>query len=180
MIVYIARSIKTDKWYAFSTADKRNIFTSSKENESFVISDEKVDKHEIGRNMTKFQTYVSNATATMATEDIRLGQALMNELPNATYEKYTGTSLDCTYDDEKVGDFLNDVYKDFQPVTVNVWAKETKWVHRQVELNCSLAEAMEMEGSAEFEERIDTYVDILHEEPCDDPLEWDLSSMVLA
>lgn len=178
--VYIARSIKTNKWYAFSTREKMDAFTTSREDGPFVVSEEEVDKHKLGRNkMTRFQTYVANATATVATDGVRLGQALMTELPSELYQKYTGSGLDCFYNDEKVGNFLNAVYYDFQPVLVNIWAKESVWVHRQVELNCSLAEAKEFEDSASFEECIDTYVDVLHEEPCDDcDVEWDLDSMV--
>jgi hypothetical protein len=119
--------------------------------------------------LTDFQDFVMEANARVADQDWRLGQALMNVLPDELQEKYSGGKFDCFYDDSLVGHFLNEVYNDFQPKTVEVviWSKEPRWYKRHVILDCSITDTKGM-TSGELEERIIEFIDVLDVEECDD------------
>ena len=112
--------------------------------------------------LTDFQDYVMEANARVADQDWRLGQALMNSLSVDLLKKYTGSEFDCFLDDAKVGMFLNEVYHEFQPKTVEVivWSKEPRWYKRHVVLDCSIVDTRGM-TSGELTEHIVEYIDVL-------------------
>ena len=128
--------------------------------------------------MTKFQTYVLNASVAASTNSTRLGQELMEALPIDLYEKYAGGEYDCFYKESLVGKFLNEVYNDFQPknTEVIVWSREPRYYQRQVILDCSIADCAGM-TSAEFEEHIVEWVDVLEIEGADDEPNYDLENL---
>jgi len=118
--------------------------------------------------MTKFQTYVLNASVAASTNSTRLGQELMEALPVALYEKYAGGEYDCFYKESLVGKFLNAVYADFQVCTeVVVWSREPRWYQRQVVIDCSIEDTAGM-TSAEFEDHIVEWIDVLDVQGADD------------
>ena len=118
--------------------------------------------------MTKFQTYVLNASVAASTNSTRLGQELMEALPVALYEKYAGGEYDCFYKESLVGKFLNAVYADFQVCTeVVVWSREPRWYQRQVVIDCSIEDTAGM-TSAEFEDHIVDWIDVLDVQGADD------------
>jgi hypothetical protein len=118
--------------------------------------------------MTKFQTYVLNASVAASTNSTRLGQELMEALPVALYEKYAGGEYDCFYKESLVGKFLNKVYADFQVCTeVVVWSREPRWYQRQVVIDCSIEDTAGM-TSAEFEDHIVDWIDVLDVQGADD------------
>ena len=118
--------------------------------------------------MTKFQTYVLNASVAASTNSTRLGQELMEALPVALYEKYAGGEYDCFYKESLVGKFLNAVYDDFQVCTeVIVWSREPRWYQRQVVIDCSIEDTAGM-TSAEFEDHIVDWIDVLDVQGADD------------
>jgi len=118
--------------------------------------------------MTKFQTYVLNASVAASTNSTRLGQELMEALPVALYEKYAGGEYDCFYKESLVGKFLNEVYADFQVCTeVVVWSREPRWYQRQVVIDCSIEDTAGM-TSAEFEDHIVDWIDVLDVQGADD------------
>ena len=118
--------------------------------------------------MTKFQTYVLNASIAASTNSTRLGQELMEALPVALYEKYAGGEYDCFYKESLVGKFLNAVYADFQVCTeVVVWSREPRWYQRQVVIDCSIEDTAGM-TSAEFEDHIVDWIDVLDVQGADD------------
>jgi len=112
--------------------------------------------------MTDFQDYVMEANARVADKDWRLGQALMTVLPARLVKKYEGGKFDCFEDDALVGNFLNEVYHEFQPKTVEaiVWSKEPRWYKRHVILDCSITDTKGM-TSGELTEHIVEYIDVL-------------------
>ena len=128
--------------------------------------------------MTKFQTYVLNASVAASTNSTRLGQELMEALPIDLYEKYAGGEYDCFYKESLVGKFLNEVYNDFQPknTEVIVWSREPRYYQRQVILDCSIADCAGM-TSAEFEEHIVEWVDVLEIEGASDEPNYDLENL---
>ena len=118
--------------------------------------------------MTKFQTYVLNASVAASTNSTRLGQELMEALPVALYEKYAGGEYDCFYKESLVGKFLNAVYADFQVcIEVVVWSREPRWYQRQVVIDCSIEDTAGM-TSAEFEDHIVDWIDVLDVQGADD------------
>ena len=118
--------------------------------------------------MTKFQTYVLNASIAASTNSTRLGQELMEALPVALYEKYAGGEYDCFYKESLVGKFLNKVYADFQVcIEVVVWSREPRWYQRQVVIDCSIEDTAGM-TSAEFEDHIVEWIDVLDVQGADD------------
>ena len=118
--------------------------------------------------MTKFQTYVLNASIAASTNSTRLGQELMEALPVALYEKYAGGEYDCFYKESLVGKFLNAVYADFQVcIEVVVWSREPRWYQRQVVIDCSIEDTAGM-TSAEFEDHIVDWIDVLDVQGADD------------
>ena len=118
--------------------------------------------------MTKFQTYVLNASIAASTNSTRLGQELMEALPVALYEKYAGGEYDCFYKESLVGKFLNAVYADFQVcIEVVVWSREPRWYQRQVVIDCSIEDTAGM-TSAEFEDHIVEWIDVLDVQGADD------------
>jgi len=118
--------------------------------------------------MTKFQTYVLNASVAASTNSTRLGQELMEALPVALYEKYAGGEYDCFYKESLVGKFLNAVYADFQVcIEVVVWSREPRWYQRQVVIDCSIEDTAGM-TSAEFEDHIVEWIDVLDVQGADD------------
>ena len=128
--------------------------------------------------LTKFQDYVMEANARVADRNWRLGQALMNVLPQELQDKYRDSAFDCFHDESKVGNFLNEVYNDFQPKSteVTVWSREPRWYQRQVILDCSIADCAGM-TSAEFEEHIVEWVDVLEIESASDEPNYDLENL---
>jgi len=114
--------------------------------------------------LTDFQDYVMEANARVADQDWRLGQALMNVLPDELQDKYSGSKFDCFYEDSLVGHFLNEVYADFQKpksVEVAVWSKAPDiWYKRHVILDCSITDTKGM-TSGELDKHIVEFVDIL-------------------
>ena len=132
--------------------------------------------------LTDFQDFVMEANARVADSDLRLGQALMTVLPARLVKKYDGGKFDCFYDDALVGNFLNEVYHEFQPKTVEVvvWARETTWNKRHISINCTVNEAKEMD-SIKFEDHVVDYINVLDSEPAiEEKTHWDLADMVLA
>ena len=127
--------------------------------------------------MTKFQTYVLNASVAASTNSTRLGQELMEALPVALYEKYAGGEYDCFYKESLVGKFLNAVYADFQVCTeVVVWSREPRWYQRQVVIDCSIEDTAGM-TSAEFEDHIVEWIDVLDVQGADDEPNYDLEEI---
>jgi hypothetical protein len=127
--------------------------------------------------MTKFQTYVLNASVAASTNSTRLGQELMEALPVALYEKYAGGEYDCFYKESLVGKFLNAVYADFQVCTeVVVWSREPRWYQRQVVIDCSIEDTAGM-TSAEFEDHIVDWIDVLDVQGADDEPNYDLEEI---
>ena len=127
--------------------------------------------------MTKFQTYVLNASIAASTNSTRLGQELMEALPVALYEKYAGGEYDCFYKESLVGKFLNAVYADFQVCTeVVVWSREPRWYQRQVVIDCSIEDTAGM-TSAEFEDHIVDWIDVLDVQGADDEPNYDLEEI---
>ena len=118
------------------------------------------------------------ANARVADRNWRLGQALMNVLPQELQDKYRDSTFDCFHDESKVGNFLNEVYNDFQPKSteVTVWSREPRWYQRQVILDCSIADCAGM-TSAEFEEHIVEWVDVLEIESASDEPNYDLENL---
>ena len=114
------------------------------------------------KELTDFQDFVMTANARVADQGWRLGQALMNSLSVDLLKKYTGSEFDCFQDDALVGNFLNEVYKDFQPKTVEVvlWSKEPRWYKRHVVLDCPILDTRGM-TSGELTEHIVEYIDVL-------------------
>jgi len=113
--------------------------------------------------LTEFQDYVMEANARVADREWRLGQALMNILPDHLLNKYSGSENDCFHDDALVGKFLNEVYSDFQKpkrVEVVIWSKEPRWYKRQVVLDCTITDTKGM-TSGELTEHIVEYIDVL-------------------
>jgi hypothetical protein len=119
--------------------------------------------------LTKFQDYVMEANARVADRHWRLGQALMNVLPEELQDKYRDSTFDCFHDESKVGHFLNEVYNDFQPknTEVIVWSREPRWYQRQVVIDCSIEDTAGM-TSAEFEDHIVEWIDVLDVQGADD------------
>jgi len=127
--------------------------------------------------MTKFQTYVLNASVAASTNSTRLGQELMEALPIDLYEKYAGGEYDCFYKESLVGKFLNKVYADFQVCTeVVVWSREPRWYQRQVVIDCSIEDTAGM-TSAEFEDHIVDWIDVLDVQGADDEPNYDLEEI---
>jgi len=127
--------------------------------------------------MTKFQTYVLNASVAASTNSTRLGQELMEALPIDLYEKYAGGEYDCFYKESLVGKFLNAVYADFQVCTeVVVWSREPRWYQRQVVIDCSIEDTAGM-TSAEFEDHIVEWIDVLDVQGADDEPNYDLEEI---
>ena len=127
--------------------------------------------------MTKFQTYVLNASIAASTNSTRLGQELMEALPVALYEKYAGGEYDCFYKESLVGKFLNAVYADFQVcIEVVVWSREPRWYQRQVVIDCSIEDTAGM-TSAEFEDHIVDWIDVLDVQGADDEPNYDLEEI---
>jgi hypothetical protein len=127
--------------------------------------------------MTKFQTYVLNASVAASTNSTRLGQELMEALPVALYEKYAGGEYDCFYKESLVGKFLNAVYADFQVcIEVVVWSREPRWYQRQVVIDCSIEDTAGM-TSAEFEDHIVDWIDVLDVQGADDEPNYDLEEI---
>jgi len=127
--------------------------------------------------MTKFQTYVLNASVAASTNSTRLGQELMEALPVALYEKYAGGEYDCFYKESLVGKFLNAVYADFQVCTeVVVWSREPRWYQRQVVIDCSIEDTAGM-TSAEFEDHIVDWIDVLDVQGADDEPNYGLEEI---
>ena len=127
--------------------------------------------------MTKFQTYVLNASVAASTNSTRLGQELMEALPIDLYEKYAGGEYDCFYKESLVGKFLNAVYADFQVCTeVVVWSREPRWYQRQVVIDCSIEDTAGM-TSAEFEDHIVDWIDVLDVQGADDEPNYDLEEI---
>jgi len=127
--------------------------------------------------MTKFQTYVLNASVAASTNSTRLGQELMEALPVALYEKYAGGEYDCFYKESLVGKFLNAVYADFQVcIEVVVWSREPRWYQRQVVIDCSIEDTAGM-TSAEFEDHIVEWIDVLDVQGADDEPNYDLEEI---
>jgi len=127
--------------------------------------------------MTKFQTYVLNASVAASTNSTRLGQELMEALPIDLYEKYAGGEYDCFYKESLVGKFLNKVYADFQVCTeVVVWSREPRWYQRQVVIDCSIEDTAGM-TSAEFEDHIVEWIDVLDVQGADDEPNYDLEEI---
>jgi hypothetical protein len=128
--------------------------------------------------LTKFQDYVMEANARVADRNWRLGQALMNVLPQELQDKYRDSTFDCFHNESKVGLFLNEVYNDFQPKSteVTVWSREPRWYQRQVIIDCSVADCAGM-TSAEFEEHIVEWVDVLEIEDASDEPNYDLENL---
>jgi hypothetical protein len=112
--------------------------------------------------LTDFQDFVMTANARVADQGWRLGQALMNSLSVDLLKKYSGGDFDCFQDDSLVGKFLNEVYDDFKPKTVEaiVWSKEPRWYKRHVMLDCSIVDTRGM-TSGELTEHIVEYIDVL-------------------
>jgi len=129
--------------------------------------------------LTDFQDFVMEANARVADQGWRLGQALMNSLSVDLLKKYTGSEFDCFEDDALVGKFLNEVYNDFQPKTVEVtlWSKEPRWYKRHVVLDCTIEEA-ECMTSGELTEHIVEYIDVLDVEESEGyEEEYDIASI---